>query len=1283
MLQCYRKYIILLLLLTLTGYQLNAQSFGQQNVIDYANNGPIKVIGKDLNNDGDQDLISGSYWNSSLNWYKNNGNGTFTTKNISQNMNNVNDLEVGDINGDSSKDIVTSSFTHIKLFTNKGSGNFSKDTIDAVNNATTIAITDINSDSHQDIVAGIAGNNEIVWFENDGHQQFTKRIIATNVQKVEDIDVGYLNSDQKPDIIYASKKAKILGWFENKRNGKFQNHIINNNASGVKAVDIGDINNDGKSDILTVSLTNNLVQWYANDSNKNFKSRTITQGLSAPYDVKTQDLNGDGYLDVVVPAFYGNRVVWLENDSTQNFKTHTITNKSNGASAVGTSDIDGNGSPDVLSTSYNDFKVAWYKNQFDFKKKDSTNKKQALKFDGKDDYLKIPQKKLWDIRGDFSISFKIWSANWNQKGRLFHKHNAYTLYLNDDNTLRFHNYKNGSTGKGMSLELKDSAWHHILASYDSSKGKIAFFIDGFKVGSKLVGSPLQKSDSSILVGLDDDRKSYAFSGKIDRFSVHDTILGKKAIDKNFCPNNNIQQLSTIGFWNLEKGKTVRNRINQNPTQIKSPNGPTWVKGDTLHCKEEPTKITVCRGYGKNIVSSKIGTLKNGDSIHKVFPAYANKQDVLGQPDKPFYSLGFGDSTHVVIAFDSFMKGDLTIYESTWNSQNYLEEADVYVSHNKSEWEHIGKANNQNNQLGDIHPYKFDLDSIVYKYVLIVDKTDKSQFNGNAGAFDVTAICAEKTLNQFRNEEVGSCGYFSNTMLEANQGTQKNQKPLKSSYSNPYSTIGPIDQNFFSLGFGDSTYIKIQFNKFMTGKLTLYEETWGANNYFEKANVYVSEEGQNWRYVGQANNKNRPKKDIHPFTFNLDSIRFQQVMLVENSNPSNFNSKAGGYDLNALCAEKVAPVQKDNPEPSCQYYANSIVKNQQGVYKDGTPISSSRSDPKSTLNKPDTPLYSLGFQNNMNQKPYIILSFGQLVTGKLSVYEHDNNPLETADVYVGKDTSNWHYVGVAHNYTKKSKNVYATTFELDTTNYQYVKLVNTTDKSLWGAKGDGFDLLGICAEKQISPNQTLSAGCFSVKHVMNKENDDNTLTKRYKVINKCDKSWDYTAFELKPGTKVLYANSQENYSVINPANKPFYSLKFECDKSACFKNGASKWFEFTIDSKDTLPDSRLKSKAGNQEVLMNFGKNRVETSSTSEDVRESKRTFKAYPNPVKKGQDLIIQFSKAITTTKNVNILDNDGTVIKSIPIPEGSYALATNTTNLKPGLYFIKSGEKVIKVIVR
>ena len=142
------------------------------------------------------------------------------------------------------------------------------------------------------------------------------------------------------------------------------------------------------------------------------------------------------------------------------------------------------------------------------------------------------------------------------------------------------------------------------------------------------------------------------------------------------------------------------------------------------------------------------------------------------------------------------------------------------------------------------------------------------------------------------------GGCATSAVSANQGTRKDGTPVLPDRSNPANALGAPDAIFFSLGYGGE--LVVMFDAPVSGAIHVYETTYG--NYPEEvAEVYVSMDGVNWTYIGDANNLNgQPTTDpilsVLPFSGCAKFVR-----LVDATDASIHNDSSDGFDVNAVCA----------------------------------------------------------------------------------------------------------------------------------------------------------------------------------------------------------------------------------------------------------------------------------------------------------------------------------------------------------------------------------------------
>lgn len=158
------------------------------------------------------------------------------------------------------------------------------------------------------------------------------------------------------------------------------------------------------------------------------------------------------------------------------------------------------------------------------------------------------------------------------------------------------------------------------------------------------------------------------------------------------------------------------------------------------------------------------------------------------------------------------------------------------------------------------------------------------------------------------EVIEEAPYDACTVINYSQGLRKNGTPVRTERSVPEQGLeyesGEDETNFFSLGFAG--WIVVEFCcPVINGEgddVKVIEDTWTSYP-LEKAEVYASQDGINWTYLGEADNTTRDALGIHSFKeFDLGLLEWATyIKIVDTCDPSIHNNEADGYDLNAVQA----------------------------------------------------------------------------------------------------------------------------------------------------------------------------------------------------------------------------------------------------------------------------------------------------------------------------------------------------------------------------------------------
>jgi hypothetical protein len=414
--------------------------FGRLQVISSIANGAISVFSADLDGDGDMDILSASYNDDKIAWYKNlDGEGQFSSEIIiTTNADNARSVYVSDVDGDGDMDVMSASRNDDKIawYENlDGEGNFGSEIIVTTNadGAYSVFSIDIDGDGDMDILSASNTDDTIAWYENiDGQGAFgAETIISDTVTDAREVFAIDLDSDGDMDVLSAS--GNRIAWYENADGlGNFgTQQLIASNVDSARGVYASDLDGDGDIDVLSASNGNNRIAWYENtDGLANFGTeQVITNNTIGAQAVVSFDIDGDGNNDVLSSSISDDdKVVWYKNlDGLGDFSLERMVSYSaHGASSIYPADVNGDGIVDIVATSTVDDKVSWFQNSdgegnFDYQQIISMagNAPQSvfvidIDYDGDADVLsvssidgKVLLHKNMNGQGDFDIEYTI------------------------------------------------------------------------------------------------------------------------------------------------------------------------------------------------------------------------------------------------------------------------------------------------------------------------------------------------------------------------------------------------------------------------------------------------------------------------------------------------------------------------------------------------------------------------------------------------------------------------------------------------------------------------------------------------------------------------------------------------------------------------------------------------------------------------------------------------------------------------------------------------------------
>jgi len=274
---------------------------------------------------------------------------------IIKNLTNAYALYPVDVDKDGRMDFLSASRVGARWWRNNGNGTFSSNTIGSLEGAWAVVGADVEGDGDIDVAAASPHPDaqQMRFWKNNGSWQAAKIL---PLLEAEDLCAADLDGDGIKEILGVSWAEDLpdpgndLIYYKDYLNGPGTAVTVDPNLSGAHSVIAADFDKDGDNDI--VASGDGRIKVYRNDGGAVFASpkEISTNGALC---VNVYDIDGDGDLDFVAQGRNppNQNVYWWERTSALNFVQHLVGTNIGECWAVHAGDLDGDGDMDITAAS--------------------------------------------------------------------------------------------------------------------------------------------------------------------------------------------------------------------------------------------------------------------------------------------------------------------------------------------------------------------------------------------------------------------------------------------------------------------------------------------------------------------------------------------------------------------------------------------------------------------------------------------------------------------------------------------------------------------------------------------------------------------------------------------------------------------------------------------------------------------------------------------------------------------------------------------------------------------
>jgi len=222
------------------------------------------------------------------------------------------------------------------------------------------------------------------------------------------------------------------------------------------------------------------------------------------------------------------------------------------------------------------------------------NASRAVFFDGADDYINLGNGAELNLTGDLTLEAWIYSADFNQMGRLISKWGSFSGYELDvvSGTLRF--AINQTVAAQTSILGYNGTWIHVAGVKSGTTATL--YVNGVPAATGSCGAAITNSPNDLLIGRIANMASVVFSGSIDEVRIWNYARSESELFDGYNQPVRGDEAGLAGLWHLDEGSgTVTADASPNGNNGTLVNGPVQVLSGAMGGGTVPVELTSFTG----------------------------------------------------------------------------------------------------------------------------------------------------------------------------------------------------------------------------------------------------------------------------------------------------------------------------------------------------------------------------------------------------------------------------------------------------------------------------------------------------------------------------------------------------------------------------------------------------------------------------------------------------------------------------------------------------------------